>query len=496
MKNYIPTLKLSLPSNNLFLETALDFIESTSKVFKFSQEEIFQIRLSSEEAISNIIKHAFANDIEESFEIICLLEPTQFKIILREKGKPFEIEQITPYDPNNVDLQGDAKGLGTFLMQKYMDVVEYKNRGRDGKETILIKYPKAQRFDNLLKNIRSQEKQIDDFEFYIAKFEKKDALGISECAYSAYGYTYESYIYYPSKITEMNHMNVMRSFVAKNKRTQEVIAHMALKYENNPSVTEIGVAFVKKEYRGQSIFTQMLEYVLDSAKAILSLQCIYGKAVTSHTISQKMLLERGGIPTAITLAYFPSDVDFKELDTTVIQKDAALMISINTHQANIIKTIYPPQKHKDVIEKILNELSYNFTSKKSTQHFEPNNEVTKIDYKIIDVLNCANIFCSDYSQDAIGKIHHIVKMLCVNKVDAIYLYLDLENGSVEYIAQECEKLGFFFAGILPYGIENHHAVIYQYLNNIDFHFETLKVADKRSQELKKYIINCYNNVMQ
>ena len=491
---YMPKTKLIIPGNNLFLETALSFIVNCADVFEFKEDEIFQIRLASEEAISNIIKHAFSNNIKEYFEITCFLERTQFKIVLHEKGKPFDIKKVTHYDPNKMDVDGDAKGLGSFLMQKYMDVVEYKNKGRDGKETILIKYSKSQRFDNILKNQTSVKTNIEDFSFIVREFVDDDAIGVSECAYSAYGYTYEPYIYYPSKIVEMNKADKMHSFVVQN-NNKEIIGHIALKYDNNPSVAEKDVAFVKQEYRGKNVFNDKLDYSLNISKSIKSLKCVFGRAVTSHTISQDVLLERGAIPTAMALALFPSDVEFKDLSGKVKQKDAALFLCINTKQDNTSRDLYLPRKHKKIIKDIFTSLDYNFSVKSTQGYNDSKYSGTRIDYKIIDIFNCAEIYCTNYQKDSIHKIGAVLKTLCLNRVDAIYLYLDLEDSSLEAILLECERIGFFFAGVVPFGINTHHAIVLQYLNNLEFDFNAIKISDSNAKNLKDYILICYNKAI-
>ena len=491
-KSYVPKVRLNIPSNNVFLETALGFIENCAEVFNFEDQEIFQIRLASEEAVSNIIKHAFSNDITESFEIICLLEKTEFKIILYEKGKPFEIEKIIKYDPKSVDVECDAKGLGSFLIQKYMDVVEYKNMGREGKETILIKYPKSQRFDSTLCAVNQKREKIENFTFSIREFKDEDAIGISECAYSAYGYTYEPYIYYPSKIVQMNQTKKMHSFIAQCDLNNEIISHVGLKYDNNPFVAEVGVAFVKKEYRGNHVFNDVLDYVLDQSKSIIDLKCIFGRAVTSHTISQNVLLDRGFIATAITLALFPSDVDFKDISGAVVQKDAALFVSINTNHDTNIRDVYLPKKHQNIIVDIFKSLDYNISVKEIKNYDDTGSKSTKIDYKIIDIFNCAEIYCSSYTKDSVTKIHSVLKTLCVSRVDAIYLYLDLEDELLDVVVKECEELGFFFAGVLPFGIDTHHAIMLQYLNNLDFDFDAMKITNPHAKFLQDYILECYN----
>jgi len=485
------TTQLRLPGHNSFLELALSFVTNSAELFKFSEKEVFQIRLGAEEAISNIMKHALSNNIEESFEITCLFKKTQFEIVIHEKGKPFEAEKITKYNPDTVDIDSSAEGLGMYLIQKEMDKVEYHNMGREGKETVLIKYPKSQRIDNILNTKSKKQPKTEGVTFTIRKFQDEDAIGVSECAYAAYGYTYESYIYYPSQIIKMNHEHKLRSYISYSS-DENIAGHTALKYDNNPSIAEIGVAFVKPEYRGNHIFTDMMDYALGASTSIKELNCVFGRAVTSHTISQDVLLNKGFVPTAITLALFPSDVDFKDISGKVAQKDGALFLCLNTLQDNTVREVFLPKKHAGMIEDIFKSLGYKTVSGTTEDNSKTEHGDTIISYRIIDIFNCAEIYCSNYSDQTGSKIKSTLKALCLNRVDAIYLYLNLEDELTPVIAQECEEMGFFFAGILPFGTDGRHAMIYQYLNNLIFDFEAIAISGQRAETLKEYIHNCYN----
>jgi len=486
---HVTISKLILPGHISFLEMALSFIDNATELFKFSEQEILQIRLASEEAISNIMKHALSNNIKESFEIKCIFKDTQFEIVIHEKGKPFDPQKIAQYNPNSANIEGSTEGLGTFLMQKVMDKVEFKNMGREGKETILIKYPKSQKIDNILNISSKVQTRIKDFSFIVREFRDDDAIGVSECAYSAYRYTYEPYIYYPEQIIKMNKEHKLRSFVAQS-NDGNIAGHAALKYTNN-FIAEIGVAFVKQEYRGKNILRFLADYVFKSAETTSELKCLFGQVVTSHTISQDVLLKRDFTPTAITLALFPADVDFKSISGEVSQKDAALILCLNTKHDDKVKDIYIPKRHEKITKDIFNALGYKINTKK-TSRYKQNSCDTKLEYQIMDIFNCGWIRCSNYSSKSIYEVHNTVKTLCLNRVDAIYLYLDLEDENMPHLAKECEEFGFFFAGILPYAINGNHAMIFQYLNNLIFDFDAITISGKRAEILKEYIHNCYN----
>jgi serine/threonine-protein kinase RsbW len=54
-------------------------------------------------------------------------------------------------------------------------------------------------------------------------------------------------------------------------------------------------------------------------------------------------------------------------------------------------------------------------------------------------------------------------------------------------APQLEKLGFFFAGILPGGFKNGDALILQYLNNVPIDYDAIQVKSAIAQKLLAYV---------
>ncbi len=481
--------RLKIPAHSLFLETALSFITNMAKTVDFSREEVEQIRLAAEEAITNVIKHGYGEDPESSFEIVCTITPHQLEISIREKGRPFFPETVEPFTPERLKRTGDTSGIGIFLIQRFMDRVEFRNRGREGKETVLVKFIPSQRFDRITRP-PSPPQEVEEFSFTVRDFRPEDAFGISECAYSTYGYTYESYIYYPSKIIEMNRTGAMTSFVACTE-SGVVAGHVALKYYNNPHVAELGVGFVRREYRKAGIFSKLTDYAIEKAKTTPHLDCLFVRAVTSHTLSQEVGLKRGFVPCALTLATFPSDVEFKGI-TAASQKDAAMFMVVFAHQREAERAVHPPVKHKEMVAELLEKAgcSVRVVPPETRSEKKP-----RLSYHITDVLNIAEIYCSGLCPESLRQIHDALRRLRTNGVDAVYLYLDLEDPNLPEVAEGCERMGFFFAGVLPFGVNGHHALILQYLSNPAFDFSRTKVAGAMGERIKNYVKRCYEEAL-
>jgi hypothetical protein len=75
--------------------------------------------------------------------------------------------------------------------------------------------------------------------------------------------------------------------------------------------------------------------------------------------------------------------------------------------------------------------------------------------------------------------------------DCIKLKIELPGndrfiGVLLSFIDEIENLGFFFCGVLPFGIDGNHAILYQYAN-MSVNFDLINLADGFSKEILSYI---------
>jgi serine/threonine-protein kinase RsbW len=489
MSNYSPKADLIIPAHISYLETALSFIENSANILKLSSREKSKIKLATEEAITNIIKHGYSNDIRETFQVSCTHNENNFKIIIHEKGKPFDFSKYEDFDIKKSWETGKAKGLGLFLMKKVMDEIHFQNLGRNGKKLILIKYINKNHIHSI-NPLTENKKEITDFTYKIRDFISNDSIGISETAYSAYGYSYEAYIYYPSKITEMNRENKLHSAVAVNKNN-EVVAHIALKYDNNPNSAEIGVAFVRPEYRGKHIFNDLVKYSIKKAENTDNLYYIFGRSVMAHTYSQDLLKKYNFIATGIYITLFPSDVNFKGISGKVPQKDSALLVCKSVKNTYPVLPIYLPEKHKEILSEIIDNIALKVDYKSATPIDNSHENTSIISSSIADVFNTADIICNIYNDDTVNEIKEMTRKFCLEQIQVIYLFVDITNPKSPQIISECEQLGYFFSGFMPFGTNGKHTLILQYLNNMKIDFDLLNVNDSFAQKIKEYVKKCY-----
>jgi anti-sigma regulatory factor (Ser/Thr protein kinase) len=109
-----------------FLDEIRDFVGEIARSGGFSDKDVYNIQLATDEAASNVIEHAYENRPDGVLELSCGMKDDTITIILIDHGESFDPSEI-PLPDLKADLS-DRKigGLGIFLMRKLMDEVLYE----------------------------------------------------------------------------------------------------------------------------------------------------------------------------------------------------------------------------------------------------------------------------------------------------------------------------------------------------------------------------------
>lgn len=116
------------------LPKMLEYVSQELDACNYINKEQYQIELSLEEALVNIINYAYPEKPGE-LEILCSKKPNTFVITIKDWGIPFDpteqqrsLQHETPVEKRKVG------GLGLFFIHELMDDVSYTH---DGKANIL-----------------------------------------------------------------------------------------------------------------------------------------------------------------------------------------------------------------------------------------------------------------------------------------------------------------------------------------------------------------------
>ncbi len=95
----------------------------------FSEDAVFAIKLTLEEAMTNAIKHGNRGDQSKTVTIRFFVDDTQAVICIRDQGPGFDPEEVP--DPTTPDRLSLPNGRGILLMRAYMNEVLYRQNGTE-----------------------------------------------------------------------------------------------------------------------------------------------------------------------------------------------------------------------------------------------------------------------------------------------------------------------------------------------------------------------------
>lgn len=130
---------LTVTSEINYLPAIQAFAKECSKAIGFSDNDQEMILLALEEAVANVIGHALES-AAQSFQIIFEPSAQGIRIIVKDKGLPYDPGLVPGYEtPEDIE-HIPSSGLGSFIMKKCVDEVSFLNLGREGKELHLVKH--------------------------------------------------------------------------------------------------------------------------------------------------------------------------------------------------------------------------------------------------------------------------------------------------------------------------------------------------------------------
>jgi serine/threonine-protein kinase RsbW len=121
-----------------YLDEIREFVGDIARAGKFSEKDIYNIQLASDEAASNIIEHAYEGVSNGVLEISCGFKSGVLTIILVDHGESFDPSEV-PMPNLKADLsERKIGGLGLYLMRKLMDEVYYDADPKNSRNTLTL----------------------------------------------------------------------------------------------------------------------------------------------------------------------------------------------------------------------------------------------------------------------------------------------------------------------------------------------------------------------
>jgi len=126
-------IKFSMPSDPRYLCTVRGAIGPLAAAIGWSESECREIVLAIDEALANIIRHAYHGRTDGSMELECSEIPDGLKISLLDNGEAPDLSKIC----SQVDSHQPG-GRGTHIIKEVMDEFSYQ-ASPEGNRFVAIK---------------------------------------------------------------------------------------------------------------------------------------------------------------------------------------------------------------------------------------------------------------------------------------------------------------------------------------------------------------------
>lgn len=490
--------RIILPVDITYLPAIQAFVGELAKTRNISTKDLDLLQLAVEEAVTNVIEHAFLPDENATFEIVIEHSPLAFTVRVHDKGLPFDPSFFEAAEAETAIDNFGGPGLGLRLMKNSVDSVIFNNLGLEGKEVVITKFIHQKHIEEYFSRAHLNAfeecpdkplKPRQGIPFKVQLLAPEQAIQVAQCAYRAYGYTYVmENVYYPERLIEMTRTGALVSAIAVSIGDGEVMSHLALEsFGRKHGVPELGMGFTKPEFRGMECLNCLSKFLLNYAKEN-GIKGVYGKAVTTHTISQRTLKRYEFQPCALLLGHSPPK-QFSRMEKSLDQRET-LVLSYRqiTHVSPV--RIHVPHIHGEVIERILRRIGFPFDYApcETEDPLMLSERQFHAEYDVNNRLQLANIHIENWEIRAEQEVYNGLKYLCRKGIRWIGFFLDLTDPNVDLASRFLEKQGCFFAGIFP--SHPRPFIVFQYLNNVDVAYKRIMLHEESASELLDYVKEC------
>ncbi|MCH8486400.1 MAG: ATP-binding protein [Candidatus Cyclonatronum sp.] len=107
-----------------------NFVARHARLHGFGEKDTEEIRLSVDEAMTNVIKHAYGYDDSKLIYVSVGSDERTFWVAIQDNGHAFDISSYTTPDVPQRIKNRQKGGVGVYLIKKLMDKVEYSSKGQ------------------------------------------------------------------------------------------------------------------------------------------------------------------------------------------------------------------------------------------------------------------------------------------------------------------------------------------------------------------------------
>jgi anti-sigma regulatory factor (Ser/Thr protein kinase) len=115
-------LRFVMSSNPRFLSIVRSAVGALGSVYGLPEEECRAVTLAMDEALANVIRHAYKNDYDQEIEVNCRALADRLEFTLLDRGEPADPARICAQPLDDFALSG----RGTHMIKMIMDEMIYE----------------------------------------------------------------------------------------------------------------------------------------------------------------------------------------------------------------------------------------------------------------------------------------------------------------------------------------------------------------------------------
>lgn len=121
------------------LAKVAEFVKDATLTAGFDTKVSYHIELALDEAVTNVIEHAYGGEGRGDIEVEYIVEPERLTFLITDHGQPFRPEGVSKPRINGPVGNRKGHGLGLFLVNCLMDEVKFEFDLSAGNRLILVK---------------------------------------------------------------------------------------------------------------------------------------------------------------------------------------------------------------------------------------------------------------------------------------------------------------------------------------------------------------------
>jgi histidine kinase-like protein/acetyltransferase (GNAT) family protein len=474
--------QLSVPSHPDSASITGAYVRELVALARLPEEQGTHLVMAATECCIGIVACDDAPGEREPLHLVAVLTPRSLTLQIHERGAPFD-----PSDTTTAASGAPIRGPAWERIRRAVDEARWFNRGSAGMELHLTAHrPDGDITQHLpeseLTAFPHEEPQAPAQAYSLRRFRPADAIGVAQCMYRSFGYTYgDADLYYPDRLVHLNETGQLVSLVALDD-AGTIVGHLGLERPDLGPIAESSDAAVAPAHRHRHLLERLHALAEDEARRI-GLQGLLAYPVTTHPFSQRMDEAVGSHLCGVVLGQLPRSTTFKGITTAPTAQRVSTLLYFKYLNAPPSTIVHAPAHHRAMLDRLYGNLGVATGNGVPTPATRADRLVVSLDR----MWGFGEIYVETVGPDTAAEISRACEDLCaVAETEVVYLYLPLAQAGTPELCIRAEAKGFFFGGIGPRFMTDGDALCLQYVRG-ELDPQLLQIATPFGRELLDYV---------